>query len=119
MKLPAPFIQLPLLFDAQALAAEVAALGEGAWRPHPQGFAGNSMLPLVAVDGDAGNEAFAGVMSPTPELGRCPLLQQVLVSLQATVGRTRLMRLAGQAEVKRHVARAITGPSACACTCPS
>ena len=103
MKLPAPFIQLPLLFDAPGLAAEVEALGEGAWRPHPQGFAGNSMLPLVAVDGDAGNEAFAGVMSPTPELHRCPLLQQVLVSLQATVGRTRLMRLAGQAEVKRHV----------------
>lgn len=103
MKLPAPFIQLPLLFDAPALAAEIAALGETAWRPHPQGFAGNSMLPLVAVNGDAGNEAFAGAMAPTPELHRCPLMQQVLVSLQATVGRTRLMRLAGQAEVKRHV----------------
>ncbi|MBA3487775.1 MAG: aspartyl/asparaginyl beta-hydroxylase domain-containing protein [Lysobacter sp.] len=103
MKLHAPFIQLPLLFDADVLAAEVAAIEESAWRPHPQGFAGNSMLPLVAVHGDAANEAFAGPMAPTPELQRCPQLQQVLAALQATVGRTRLMRLAGQSEVTRHV----------------
>lgn len=103
MKLPAPFIQLPLLFDADALAAEIAALGEQAWRPHPQGFAGNSMLPLMAVGGDAGNESFAGPMAPTRELQRCPLLRQVFAATGATIGRTRLMRLAGQAEVKRHV----------------
>ncbi len=103
MKLPAPFIQLPLLFDADALAAEIAALGESAWRPHPQGFPGNSMLPLVAVDGDPGNEAFAGQMAPTPELRRCRYLQQVIAAMRVTVGRTRLMRLAGQAEVTRHI----------------
>lgn len=103
MKLPAPFIQLPLLFDAEALADEIVGLEEQAWRPHPQGYAGNSMVPLVAVGGDAGNEAFAGEMAPTPELQRCPRLQQVLAALGATIGRTRLMRLAGQAEVKRHV----------------
>ena len=103
MKLPAPFLQLPLAFDAAALANEIAALGESAWRPHPQGFAGNSMLPLVAVGGDPGNEAFAGAMAATPELQRCPGLQRVLHAIGATVGRTRLMRLAGQAEVKRHV----------------
>ena len=45
MKLQVPFVQLPLLFDAGALAAEVDALPESAWLPHPQGFAGNSMLP--------------------------------------------------------------------------
>ncbi|HSM11866.1 MAG TPA: aspartyl/asparaginyl beta-hydroxylase domain-containing protein [Lysobacter sp.] len=103
MKLPAPFIQLPLLFDAQELAAEIAAVDETVWRPHPQGFPGNSMLPLVAVDGDAANEAFAGQMAPTPELLRSPYLQQVLAAMQVTVGRTRLMRLAGQAEVTRHI----------------
>lgn len=103
MKLHAPFIQLPLLFDADALAAEVAAVEESAWRPHPQGFPGNSMLPLVAVQGDAANEAFSGEMAPTPELRRCPYLQQVMAAMQATIGRTRLMRLAGQAEVTRHV----------------
>ena len=103
MKLSEPFVQLPLSFDAQTMAAEVAALGEAAWRPHPQGFAGNSMLPLIAVGGDATNEQFSGHMLPTPELTRCPYLIQVLASFGATLGRTRLMRLAGQAEVTRHV----------------
>lgn len=102
MKLQVPFIQLPLAFDAEALAQEIAALGEGAWKPHPQGFAGNSMLPLVAVGGDPANEAFAGAMAPTPELLRCPYLTQVFASLGATVGRSRLMRLSGHAEVTRH-----------------
>ena len=102
MKLQVPFIQLPLLFDAAVLAQEIEALGESAWKPHPQGFPGNSMLPLLAVDGDPDNEAFSGVMRPTAHLQRCPYLQQTLASFGATVGRTRLMRLAGQAEVTRH-----------------
>lgn len=102
MKLQAPFIQLPLAFDAATLAAEIDALGEAPWRPHPQGFPGNSMLPLVAVNGEPGNEAFSGTMRPTPELLRCPYLTQVFASLGATVGRSRLMRLSGHAEVTRH-----------------
>lgn len=102
MKLDAPFIQLPMRYDADRLAQEVLAIGEGAWREHPQKFAGNSMLPLVAVDGDPANEEFAGQMRPTPELERCPYLQQVLASIGTTVGRTRLMRLSAGAEVKRH-----------------
>lgn len=103
MKLHAPFIQLPLVFDAGDLEREIAQFPEQDWRPHPQGYAGNSMLPLIAVDGDPANEMFAGAMRPTAALSRCPKLQQVLASLGATVGRTRLMRLAGMAEVKRHV----------------
>ena len=102
VKLHAPFIQLPLAFDAEALAAEVLAIEESQWKPHPQGFPGNSMLPLVAVDGDPDNEAFAGPMLPTPHLRRCRYLMQVIASFGATVGRTRLMRLSGQAEVSRH-----------------
>jgi len=102
MKLQVPFIQLPVLFDAQVLAREVAALGEAVWRPHPQGFAGNSMLPLVAVGGDPANEAFGGPMQATPQLRACPYLTQVLRSLGVTIGRTRLMRLSGHAEVTRH-----------------
>ncbi len=102
MKLQVPFLQLPVSFDATALADEIAALGEGVWKPHPQGFAGNSMLPLVSAHGDAANEAFSGPMRPTPELLRCPYLTQVFASLGATVGRSRLMRLSGHAEVTRH-----------------
>ena len=103
MRLPVPFVQLPLQFDAGALAAEVAALGEGAWREHPQKFAGNSMLPLLAVGGDPANETFAGEMKPTAELLRSPYLMRVLSSFGAVLGRTRLMRLSGQAEVSPHV----------------
>jgi hypothetical protein len=99
----APFIQFPLLFDADALAREVLAVDESQWRPHPQGFPGNSMLPLVAADGDPANESFAGSMRPTPHLRACPYLAQVIASFGATVGRSRLMRLSGQAEVKPHI----------------
>ena len=60
------------------------------------------MLPLMAVNGDPANESFAGPMRPTPELLRSPYLMQVLVSLGATIGRSRLMRLSGNAEVTRH-----------------
>lgn len=103
MKLQVPFLQLPLLFDAEALAAEVSAIEPSAWRPHPQGFPGNDALPLITTGGDPANDAAAGPMLPTPVLGRCPRLMQVLDSIGATWGRTRLMRLSGQAEVKSHV----------------
>src|SRR5687767_3345697 len=102
MKLQVPFVQLPLKFEAEVLAAEVGRVAETSWRPHPQGFAGNSMLPLVAVGGDPDNESFAGAMQPTPYLQQCPYLMQVMASLGATIGRSRLMRLSGHAEVTRH-----------------
>lgn len=103
MKLQVPFIQLPLVYDADALAAEVDAVDAPEWRPHPNALPGNSMLPLIAVDGNPADEGFAGSMQPTPILRKCPYLMQVLASFGATLGRTRLMRLAGQAEVARHV----------------
>ena len=103
MRLPVPFIQLPLQFDARRLASEIDALGEAPWRDHPQKFPGNSMLPLLAAGGDPANESLADAMAPTPDLLRCPYLMQVLASFGAVLGRTRLMRLAGQAEVSPHV----------------
>lgn len=103
MRLDTEFIRLPLQFDAQALAAEVDALAESAWQPHPQGHAGNSALPLVAVDGNPLNNATKGLMQPTPELLRCPGLRQVLAALDAPIGRTRLMRIDGNAEAIEHV----------------
>ena len=103
MKLDHPFLQLPLSFDAQALAQEIEALGEVVWRPHPQGFPGNSALPLVSVDGDPGIDSARGAMRPTPQLLACPYLMQVMHSIGAVWGRSRLMRLSGQAEVMPHV----------------
>lgn len=104
MKLPVPFIQLPLGFDAAALAAEISALDEGLWSPHPSGLPGNTALPLVAAHGDpARGDALFGPMRPTPALERCAYLRQVLGSLEAVLGRVRLMRLSAGAEVDAHV----------------
>ena len=103
MKLQVPFLQLPISFDADALAAEIAALGEGPWRSHPQGFAGNSAMPLVARVGDPGSDAVSGPMQPTPQLLACPLLMQTMATIGGVWGRSRLMRLSGNAEVESHV----------------
>lgn len=103
MKLEHPFIQLPLRFDAAHLAREVEALPVEAWRPHPQGYAGNDALSLVGVDGDPRDDAARGPMRPTPWLLACPYLMQVLQAIGAVWGRSRLMRLSGQAEVRPHV----------------
>ncbi|MGA9827371.1 MAG: aspartyl/asparaginyl beta-hydroxylase domain-containing protein, partial [Rhodanobacteraceae bacterium] len=102
MKLEVPFVQLPLAFDAERLLAEVNAIGEEAWRPHPQGYEGNSALPLISTNGDPDDDSVAGVMRPTPYLERCPTLVAALGALGAVWGRSRLMRLSGQAEVPAH-----------------
>ncbi len=102
MKLQVPFVQLPLRFDAVRLAEEMHALGDAAWRPHPQNYPGNFALPLISVEGDPDSDAIAGPMRPTPYLQRCPYLTQVLARLGAVWGRTRLMKLIGGAEVTPH-----------------
>lgn len=103
MKLQVPFLQLPIHFDAGALAQEIAGIGEEHWRPHVAGLAGNSALTLVTAGGDPANDDLTGEMRPTPLLARLPRVAQVLEALGATWGRSRLMRLSGQAEVTPHV----------------
>jgi hypothetical protein len=102
MKLQVPFIQLPVRFDAERLASEIAALGDEAWRPHPQNFPGNFSLPLISVHGDPASDAIAGPMRPTAYLQQCAYLQQVLGRLGAVWGRSRLMKLSAGAEVTPH-----------------
>lgn len=102
MQLQVPFVQLPIRFDAQQLAAEVEALGTDPWREHPQKYPGNFALPLIAVDGDPASDSIAGPMLPTVHLQRCPCLQRALARLGAVWGRTRLMKLAPGAEVTPH-----------------
>lgn len=101
MRLPCEFVRLPLQFDAERLRAEIAQVDESEWRAHPQGFAGNSALILVSVNGEE-NDLPAGPMVPTPRLQRLPYLRQVMASFQTVVGRSRLMRLEPGAEVKLH-----------------
>ena len=103
MKLRVRFLQLPIRFDAERLAREVAALPQSAWRPHPQGYPGNDALPLITTNGDPASDARNGAMMPTTHLLACPYLMQALDALGATWGRSRLMRLSGDAEVTPHV----------------
>jgi hypothetical protein len=101
MRLPAPFIKLPLRFDTTRLRAEIAKFPESEWRAHPQGYAGNSALILVSHEGEE-NDDTSGRMAPAPRLAQCPYLRQVMGSFQAVLGRSRLMRLEPGAEVTPH-----------------
>lgn len=101
MKLAREFIQLPLAFDAERLAAEVRALPAAAWQAHPTGYTGNTATHLVSVNG-AENDFVSGPMAETPWLKQSPYLRQVLASFQVVFGRSRLMGLAGGCEVPQH-----------------
>ncbi len=103
MQLAEPFYKLPLTFDVARLADEVNQFAEGEWRPHPQGHPGNWALPYIARNGNPDDDGVAGPMRPTPFLARCPYVAQVMHALQAPLGRSRLMRLDGQAEATAHV----------------
>lgn len=95
-------LQLPIRFDPERLAAEVQALPASAWRPHPQGFAGNDAVPLVAPGG-ADTDEFRGGMGPTPYLLACPYVMAIMAELGGVWGRSRLMGLAAGAQVPLHV----------------
>src|SRR3954447_4703378 len=103
MRLDHPFIRLALRVDSALLAAEVAALPESAWRPHPEGAPGNTAAPLVATDGDPNDDSVTGPMQPTPHLAQMPYHRCVLASLGAPIGRSRLMRVASEGVLASHV----------------
>ena len=101
MRLPLPFIRLPVRFDLERLRAEVAALPAEAWAPHPNHIAGNTSLRLVSVEGGE-NDDVDGVMRPTPHLAKLPYVRQVLASFGAVWSRSRLLRLDPGAVVPEH-----------------
>jgi len=101
MRLNQPLVQLPISFCAESLAAEVRALPESAWQPHPTGFVGNEAVPLVTPGGTL-NDEFEGPMAPTEQLLRCPYIMEIMAEIGAVWGRSRLMALAPGAEVRTH-----------------
>lgn len=103
MHLDTTFIRLALQVDAALLAAEVAALPDDAWVPHPEGAPGNTCVPLVASRGDADDQATTGPMAPTPVLATMPYTRAVLAALGAPIGRTRLMRIEAEGHLGMHV----------------
>ena len=101
MRMPRPFIPLPLRFDHERLAAEIEQFGEDHWRPHPQRFEGNTSLVLVSTGGED-NDDFRGPMMPSPRLQETPYIRQVMAAFDSVIGRSRLMRLAPGASVAEH-----------------
>ena len=102
MELVKPLVQLPIRFCAETLAAETAALPPEAWVAHPTNFEGNDAALLVTPGGRI-EQGFAGPMGATVYLERSPYIRQIMETIGATWGRSRLMRLAPGAEVTRHV----------------
>lgn len=102
MEFRRPLLQLPIRFDPARLAAEVDALPNAAWMPHPQGFQGNDAVPLVSVNGGL-NDQIAGPMAATEHLKRMPYIAGLMAELGGTWGRSRLMGLGPGAVVPQHV----------------
>lgn len=101
MRIPRPFVKLPLSFDHLLLADEISQFDETDWRLHPQGFAGNSSLILVSKNGEE-NDDVTGSMQPASRLKKAPYIQQVMESFSTVIGRSRLMRLSPGASVNQH-----------------
>jgi LPS sulfotransferase NodH len=101
MRLPQPFVRLPLEFDVQRLREEVSALPASAWADHPNRIPGNSSVRLISARGGE-NDDVDGAMLATPHLENMPYVRQVLASFGVVWGRSRLMRLAPGANVPPH-----------------
>jgi hypothetical protein len=101
MRLSQPFFQLPLQVETARLQAEVAALPEAAWAPHPDRVPGNSAARLISVGGGETDD-HQGEMQPTPWLDSMPYMRQVLAGFGVVWSRSRLMRLAAGVGVPEH-----------------
>lgn len=97
-----PFLQLPKSFCAETLTAEVRALPDSAWVPHPGNYAGNDAVLLITPEGRLTN-GFTGPMAPTEHLLKCPYIMEIMSELGAVWTRSRLMGLAPGAMVPPHV----------------
>jgi hypothetical protein len=102
MKIGQPLLKLPRRYCSETLAAEIGALPQSAWLPHPGRIVGNDAVPLITPQGEITN-AFAGPMAPTEHLKSCPYIMEILADLGAVWGRSRLMGLAPGAVVPEHV----------------
>jgi len=102
LRLSRPFIRLPFRFDAEQLAREAGQFDERTWMAHPSGLPGNSAIALISSEG-GDNDSFEGEKKPTPHLGKCGYVRQVMASFGEVLSRSRLMKLDAGAEVSLHV----------------
>ena len=102
MRLSRPFIRLPFRFDAERLAEEVRRFAPDRWMAHPSGLPGNSAIALIS-SGGGDNDSFEGEKKPTPHLGQCEYMRQVMASFGQVLSRSRLMKLDARAGLNLHV----------------
>ena len=102
MRLNEPLLRLPIRFDVAALRANVDALPDEAWVPHPDKLPGNEAVRLVTTNGEM-TDNIAAPMQPTRYLRQSPYMMQIMGEIGAVWGRSRLMRLSGGSVVPPHV----------------
>jgi hypothetical protein len=106
-------LKLPLAFDADRLAGELAALAGAAWTAHfvPQNYDGDwSVIALRAPRGAAGmhpirliySDPTATEFEDTPLMDACPYLREVANAFGAEPRSVRLMRLTPGSTIKEH-----------------
>ncbi len=103
MKLDAPFVRLPYRFDADAVMAEVAALDDALWQPHPRGWEGHQVMALISSEGESDVTRFEGEMKATAALEQLPSIRHLLAALDTVAGRTLLVRAAAGKDAQRLV----------------
>ena len=101
MRLATEFIRLPYRFDVEKLTREVLAFDPSEWLPHVQGYAGNTAIPLISLNGEM-NDDFNGPMQVTEKLQRSPYIRQALAAFDEVFGRSRLMGLDARCVVPEH-----------------
>ena len=102
-------VRLPLRFDAELLAAEVARLGEDEWMPHFNAayYEGDwSGIALRSVSGRS-NMLFSDPsrrdqIADTDIVERCPGLAGAMRSFQCRLDVVRLLRLGPGASIREH-----------------
>nr|MBX2849147.1 aspartyl/asparaginyl beta-hydroxylase domain-containing protein [Acidiferrobacterales bacterium] len=95
------FYRLPFKFDAEKILSELSQCAADEWLDHPNGYAGNSALPLISSNG-RDNHDLVGPMMVCARLEKMPYIKRLLSSLNTVLGRTRFMRLSAGANVPKH-----------------
>ena len=92
MKLDSSFIRLPYRFDPKPVLEQINILDDEAWRPHPRGWEGHEVIPLVSAEGGDDLARLEGEMRPTRWLEELSTVRHLLGMLDTVIGRTMLVR---------------------------
>ena len=104
---PTRYLKLPLSFDRQRLAADLAAIRDSEWLPHFNTAAyegGWSCVPLRSIGGRSDHiVSVDGEYRDTEILHRCPYFRVVIDSFACEKTSVRLMALDAGATIREHV----------------